>query len=302
MRTAFFTPMLFLASASRTLADDSCHLVRMAAFDMNIDSAGGANVPITIAGQNVNMLIDTGGIFTMLTEQSVQSLGLKKLNTFGSGEEMLGGKKIVYYVETNDVNLGGLKADRLPMQVLPDGFLPSEIGGIIAPNILRHYDVDFDFANAKFNLFSPDHCEGKVVYWTTVAVAQIPIGIDQNGHIDVTVQIDGKNVKATLDTGSSRSLMSLELAKLLFDFADKDPKLSPAKGGSKFPGFHYPFGRLTLNDVTVENPDIVLVSDSVSHLFDSETKLILGMGILRQLHIYIAYREKKLYVTAASAH
>jgi hypothetical protein len=44
------------------------------------------------------------------------------------------------------------------------------------------------------------------------------------------------------------------------------------------------------------------VSDSVSHLFDSETKLILGMGILRQLHIYIAYREKKLYVTAASAH
>jgi predicted aspartyl protease len=93
MRTVLFTLMLFLASASRTLADDPCHLVRMAAFDLSIDSAGGAYVPITIAGQTVNMLIDTGGIFTMLTEQSVEKLGLKRKNTFGSGEIMFGGKR-----------------------------------------------------------------------------------------------------------------------------------------------------------------------------------------------------------------
>lgn len=303
MRTALFSLMLFLASASQTLADDSCHLVRMAAFDMNIDTAGGAYVPITIGGQNVNMLIDTGGIFTMLTEQSVQRLGLKKLNTFGSGEEMFGGKKIVYYVETHDVNLGGLKADNMPMQVIPEGFLgDQDVGGTIAPNILRHYDVDFDFANAKINLFSPDHCEGKVIYWTTAAAAQIPIGIDKEGHIDVPVQIDGQDVRAAIDTGASRSLMSLEFAKLIFGIDANDPKLTPIKDKDSATAFHYPFGRLTMNDVSVQNPDIVLVSDSVSHLFNSQTKLILGMGILRQLHIYIAYRERKLYVTAASAH
>src|SRR5579859_4984286 len=159
LRIALFSFMLLFSSASQTFADDACRLVRMAAFEMNIDSAGGAYVPITIAGQPVNMLIDTGGIFTMLTEQSVDKLGLRKQNTFGSGEIMFGGRKIQFYVETNDVNLGGLKADHLPMQVLPDGFLPPDVGGTIAPNILRHYDVDFDFANAKLNFFSPDHCE-----------------------------------------------------------------------------------------------------------------------------------------------
>jgi predicted aspartyl protease len=302
VRIPLFSLLLLLSSASRTLADDPCHLVRMAAFDMSIDSAGGAYVPNTIAGQTVNMLIDTGGIFTMLTEQSVEKLGLNRKNTFGSGEIMFGGKKIQFYVETNDVNLGGLKADHVPMQVLPDGFLPPEIGGTIAPNILRHYDVDFDFANAKLNLFSPDHCEGKVIYWSTAAAGQVPIGIDQEGHIDVPVQIDGQDVRAALDTGSSRSLMSLEFAKLIFGIDGNDPKLIPAKGEDSARAFHYPFSKLTMNDIAVQNPDIVLVSDSVSHLFDGRTKLILGMGILRQLHLYIAYREKKLYVTAASAH
>jgi predicted aspartyl protease len=302
MRIFAYLFMSLLALASPAFADDACHLVRMAAFDTNIDAAGGVYVPITISGQSVNLLIDTGGIFTMLTEQSVQRLGLSKHNTFGSGEEMFGGRKIEFYVDTNDVNLGGLKADHMPMQVIPDGFLSGEIGGTLAPNILRHYDVDFDFADAKFNLFAQDHCPGKVVYWTARPPAVIDIGIDRDGHIDLPVEIDGKQVRAALDTGSSRSLMSLELAKSLFDIDGKDPKLTPVKGNAGAPAFHYPFATLSMHDVTVHNPDIVLVSDAVSHLPDDAPKLILGMGILRQLHLYIAYKERKVYVSSASAH
>jgi predicted aspartyl protease len=295
-----YSLIALLLLASPALADDSCRLVRMAAFDMNIDSAGGVYVPITISGQSLNLLIDTGGIFTMLTDQSVQKLGLKRLNTFGSGETMFGGKKIEYYVETNDVNLGGLRADHMPMQVIPDGILPDEIGGTLAPNILRHYDVDFDFANAKVNLFAQDHCDGKVVYWTAAPAAQIRIGIDRDGHIDVPVEVDGKQIKAAIDTGSSRSVLSLELAKQLFDIDANDPKLTPEKGRPRVQ--HYPFATLTLQGITVRNPDIELISEADSHLSDEGPKLILGMGILRQMHLYIAYKEKKLYVTAASAH
>ncbi len=29
---------------------------------------------------------------------------------------------------------------------------------------------------------------------------------------------------------------------------------------------------------------------------------LLGMEVLRQLHLYVAYKEHKLYVTSASAH
>lgn len=281
-------------------ADDSCRLVRMAAFDIDINSAGGVSVPITISGQSVSLLVDTGAIFSMLTEETVQRLGLKKLNTFGSGIMMFGGKKVVFYVEPKDVNLGGLKADHMPMQVLPENTVPGDIGGILAPNIMLHYDADFDFANAKFNLFSQEHCEGKVVYWTASPAATIRIGVDKEGHIVVPVTVDGHEIEATIDTGASRSVLSLEFAESVFGISASDPKLTPVKG--RWKAVHYPFQALTLQGITVQNPDFELISDADSHLPVTAPKLILGMGVLRQLHLYIAYREKKLYVTAASAH
>jgi predicted aspartyl protease len=289
---------LFAVPAS---ADEPCRLIQMAALDMTIDSGGGVDVPMSISGQTVNMLIDTGGIFTMLTEASVQRLGLAKLPVFESQIRMFGGKQIKAYTEARDVNLGGLKAAQLPMQIIPDGLMPLELGGTIAPNIISHYDADFDFANARFRLFSPDHCEGKVVYWTSDPAARISIAVNPEGQIQVPVQIDGHDIEALIDTGSSRSVMSLEAARRVFGIDEKDPKLAPAPAFSGR-AFHYPFARLTFQDIVVENPDLILVPDSVSHLTAGVPKLILGMGILRQLHMYIAYKEKKLYATAASAH
>jgi predicted aspartyl protease len=242
----------------------------------------------------------------MLTEQTVKRLGLKKLlpstNILDGQVLMFGGKKIESYTEVHDVDLGGLKAADIPMQVMPDGMMPPDLGGTIAPNILSHYDADFDFANAKFRLFSQDHCEGKVVYWTTDVPSKIAIIIDRVGHIEVPVQIDGKEIKALIDTGSSRSILSLETARNLFGLDEKDPRLTPVKGDEAQHAVHFPFAKLSFQDITVDDPDIVLVPDEVSKFYNAGPKLLLGMGILRQLHLYIAYREHKLYVTAASAH
>jgi predicted aspartyl protease len=128
----------------------------------------------------------------------------------------------------------------------------------------------------------------------------IGIGVDPEGHIVVPVVVDGEEIRATIDTGASRSVLSLELAKQLFDISATDPKLTSLSG--RWRALHYPFGALKLQDITVRNPDIELISDADSHLPDDGPKFILGMGILRQMHLYIAYKEKKLYVTAASAH
>src|SRR5476651_1114163 len=246
MRKLLVAAALNLAAALPAKADEPCRLVQMAALDMTIDAAGGADVPMTISGQSVNMLIDTGGIFTMLTEATVQRLGLKKLAAFESHIKMYGGKPIQSYTEAHDVDLGGLKAADIPMQIVPDGGIPPELGGMIAPNILDRYDADFDFANAKFRLFSQDHCDGKVVYWTTDAPAKISIIVSREGQIEVPVQIDGKDIKAAIDTGSSRSVMSLETARHMFNIDEKDPKLTPVKGASPGRSFHYPFAKLTL--------------------------------------------------------
>jgi hypothetical protein len=51
----------------------------------------------------------------------------------------------------------------------------------------------------------------------------------------------------------------------------------------------------------VKNPAFVLMPQSVAKV-RGLPDMIIGIGILRQLHLYIAYRERKLYATPASAH
>ena len=52
----------------------------------------------------------------------------------------------------------------------------------------------------------------------------------------------------------------------------------------------------------MNNPDLVLVPDQLSRQPDEAPKILLGVNVLRQLHMYVAYKERKLYVTPAATH
>jgi hypothetical protein len=54
--------------------------------------------------------------------------------------------------------------------------------------------------------------------------------------------------------------------------------------------------------VVVNNPQITLVPDRDARMGPDPPDMIIGITILRQLHLYIAYREKYMYVSAATQH
>ena len=60
--------------------------------------------------------------------------------------------------------------------------------------------------------------------------------------------------------------------------------------------YNYPFQSLSFGAVQVSHPQIQIVEDRVWY---DKTDLLLGIGILRQLHLYIAYKEGKMYLTPA---
>src|SRR3569623_1656796 len=105
-----------------------------------------------------------------------------------------------------------------------------------------------------------------------------------------------------LDTGSVTSFISMGLARRLGVAPDsKDLKLKRSYGfKDRFKEFDYPFKTLSLEGMTVNNPHIRIMSDAAlgGGLGDD---LTLGVSFLRQLHIYIAYKEEKLYITSAAA-
>lgn len=114
--------------------------------------------------------------------------------------------------------------------------LPKELSGTLGPSLLANYDVEIDPAHQKLNLFSQEHCAGKVVYWTRSAVAAVLIRLDDFLHIILPVTLDGQYFEATLDTGSSISQLVYEIAEDKFGW-DKDATLS----AQSEKGFGYPF-------------------------------------------------------------
>ncbi|MBS0469762.1 MAG: retropepsin-like domain-containing protein [Proteobacteria bacterium] len=280
-------------------ADEACTITRLASVQMEMDPTGRPFVPMQIDGSTVDMLIDTGGVISALTEDSVASLGLHKTPIAHQMYfEMFGGAKLKSFVRAPNVALGGMKADEMLLVVMPNRAPEIKLGGTLAPDIIGAYDAEFDFAGSRFNLYSQHHCPGNVVYWAT-DYAVLPFTFEGKAHIDVKLLTDGVDFTASLDTGSATSFMSLELAERLFDFDLSSPNLEIVRNEPDTHIYRYRFKSMAFGGVAVNNPDILLVPDSESKM---PRTAIIGANVLRKLHLYVAYREHKLYITAADAH
>src|SRR5579884_2413247 len=208
---AAFASLIDLEGA---LAAD-CRLHLEATVPLGWDAFGRPTVPISIDGSDFDLVVDTGGVVSSISAPIAHKLGLDRtispfpfLVTFGGGG-------INEYVIPKQVAFGRLDASSMHLVVEP-GWSLHQHEGLFAPEVMRNYEVDFDFANARFNLFNQEHCPGRLAYWTRGPVAEIPFTTDHSGHIQITVQLDGKDVMAGLDTGSADSLIIRETAEQLF--------------------------------------------------------------------------------------
>jgi len=317
--------LIFAALSGEAHADTACPpLTLITSVDMHIGDDGRVYVPAKIGNVQKSMLVDTGGFLTELTPAAVAELNLTARHT---GIELIGVSGDVTDVVTHaPFTIGNLHAN-MDFMVMASFHRfaddVSDAAGVIGPDHLRPYDADFDFAGKKFNMLSQDHCEGKVVYWPADAVAVVPITINSDWHIIVPVTVDGHQFKAILDTGATNTVLNLEIAKSAFSLHPGDaatPEHGGLDGSPYSKTYTHRFSSLSLEGIAVANPLIELIPDLMRNKrldpkdsLEGGTRLpdpsrtvgfgdmILGMDILHHLHVYIAYKEKKLYITPATA-
>src|SRR6266566_1741757 len=134
--------------------------------------------------------------------------------------------------------------------------------GTLGPDVLQKFDADFDFTAGKLNLVSPDHCEGKVVYWTAPAVAIVPMHVAQFGHVIFTMTLDGKRINVLLDTGASNTTMNLDVARRIFSVDLNGPeveKVGEITGGYTANVYRRRFKKLEVDGVVINDPLITLL-------------------------------------------
>lgn len=310
-----FVVAFLLACWAQLAAANECTLRNAATLPILEDYPGRIVVEVSVGGQPRRFLVDTGGVFSSVYQHLADEMNLRP-STLSSNIQVynLRGGKARHYVSLPDLAIGPLKGSDVPVLVDDEPVVSQRVDGILGPDILSKFDLDFDFANHKLNLVMPDHCPNDVVYWAnTYADADFDL---RGSHIVLTMVLDGKSVTATLDTGSITTHLFDSAARRLFNisFVPSNSRLGESIGlGSGTP--HPTFQSLSIGGLTVNNPKIRILPDRATQSFARDhvgdpqsnarldtTDMLLGMDVIGQLHLYIAYREHKIYLTDATAH
>lgn len=302
-------PFLLL-SAAASGADappKTCTLQEIVSLDMQTLQTGEFAVPVMLNDLPAQLLVNTGSEYTAITDETAEELGAREKWT-PYGGSFLNNVAINEYAYLDSFRIGPLhSSSRWQVVVIPNEILPYTISGLLAYDMMRNYDIEYDFFHGKFNVFMHSECPGSAVYWTHDAFAAIPIDLDRSKHITVEASLDGKPVSVIFDTGSPSSIMSLDAARRLFGWPDADPRLKSLgteeiNGGTSTPLYAFPFATLSFAGVSVSNPQIRLIpQDHFDAGRNHDANIVLGMSVLRQLRIYVAYDEKVVYLTGAEA-
>lgn len=323
---------------SPALAENCGPLKQITSIDM-VPAPQGARmfVPVTINGIPKQMLLNTAGGISSLQKGAVEAMGLHAIDA--SRVKMLdsAGNATQFFVGVDDFTMGAIHGPHVQFVVTDAANANANLPfvGSLAGDIMSLYDVEMDFSAHKLNFFSKEHCPGHVLYWNPAIVAVVPISfeaptgdnsrtgfrpyVSRDIHIYVPVTLDGKPFLAAINTAANNSTLSANTAKFQFGITADSPDSKPLgtlDGDPEHKVFGHIFSTLTFDGVTVTNPHVAVIPDLIGSKDPNNSsrtdmrirriddnigpQLTIGMDVLRKLRLYIAFGERKLYVTPAA--
>jgi aspartyl protease len=301
-----------------------CGLKVEADLDVTSTPGGLIRVPVSINGTDAWMLLNTGSAFTFVSDAATKAFNLKRGPLpFGTGLSA-GGKAVTEMVTIDSLRLGHLEfrsatvgLDSTRTSEPPPVELGRPVVGRLGFDLFHSADFELNLAAKKLLVFSTDHCRGKVVYWTQDFTA-VPFGLDPLGALYFPLELDGKRVEAALSTGYPSSTIDSNVTRRVFGFDEKSPEVSretPASGSEEasFRAMSLTASGLNIRNVPLQlfkgNPECgqqLRSTNKVAAVGYSQCTGVfpmkLGIDLLTKLRIYVASKERVIYLSRADAH
>jgi tetratricopeptide (TPR) repeat protein/predicted aspartyl protease len=282
--------MLVCVSFGASRAED-CARSPLAVLPMVPNDNGTPIVSILIDGMPSDVLLDTGGFWSLINPSFAG-----RYDVYRSGiEGRLGlqGIRLSRAVEVPSIQIGSLRTTGVDFFVEPAGYIDTvaTLGG----NWLSRMDVEIDPGAKMVTFFPSSHCGSEVVNWPHSDLAELPVRVDQREHlVTIPLELDGQEVQALIDTGSPETYLSARAAKQLFGI-EADPSTAGTnfdRTGKPREVYRHRFHSLKMGDIVFRDPWLV-----IAPMVDRDPDIILGMHDLGSLHLYFAYRDGKLYAS-----
>jgi hypothetical protein len=292
---------LLLALLLPVAARGACVVANKATIPLHV-TGGQITLPVEVNGLTATFVLDTGAARSVVTAEAVQRLGLARDEWVGTTMGGVGGIDRRPNADPRSLALGGVPLVRRTLNhdhSLTVGMLPgaqrASIDGLLGRDYLALFDLDLDLPGRRLTLYQVSFCAGRFLPWPSHYVS-IPIDTPIGEAIVLPVSIDGRPLRAMLDSGASASLlaapgmykMGLDQAKLAADPSDRISGL-----GSRVVTVHrHRFSALAVGNQTIASPSLWVEPIRLSPIVD----MLLGVDWLTGRRIWISFTTRQLFL------
>jgi len=262
------------------------------------DRQGLMLAPVAVDGVTVPGIFDTGAQTSAVTEALVNRLGLLGDDRHSSLMSGIGGEG----TPQNDALVERLElagydpaSGHYPVFAVPvDAGHGQPLGALIGADLISHFDIDLDVTGRQASLYDLDRCPDPPPDWLATA-DQVPLDISWTGRLKLTVQIDGHDVSAILDSGATATVVDLPAAERL---GVTEAQLAHEHGGAGFGAAGVAFNSVvhTFRSLQIGREHFAAPHLSVLDRPLQEADMLLGLDWLRIHHVWISYRRHRLFI------
>ncbi len=281
-----------------------------------METAPGGDIPTvtaTIQGHPEKLMVGIADA-TQLWNATAKTLGLP----VWEGARVMdgGGRFSEDDSRAESLTLGSMETGYFHTFVTADpDFGTSGTAGILGTDMMMRFDIDLDFAHHRLNYFSPEQCDGAGIRWAPSKVTSVKMAAYAN-VVFVPVILDGKTIVAALDTTADRTFLNPQIAKKLFGLTpDLQETGTVRDSGALLKAGLHRFSSLAFGGLSFNDPQIAIPFDTLSQstrefhasriiadrypLSQFLPDMVIGMDVLKQTHLYVSFRDQKIYVSAA---
>jgi predicted aspartyl protease len=174
-------------------------------------------VQVAFDGKPATLLLDTGAVTTMLTQDAVQRLGLRAERTGTITLQGVGGDSTAAVVRVRGMQLGNVTLADQPVVVTSfplRGFPGTVPDGLLGTSTLGQFDVDLDLPHGRLGLYSARNCVSGTPDWIEPHILKSDETYAPRPDLAyLQVMLDDMPFYAIVDTGASVSFVDARAAQ-----------------------------------------------------------------------------------------
>jgi clan AA aspartic protease (TIGR02281 family) len=289
-----------LALAGNAAAETpKCKLARIAEWPVRAEYYRPV-VDGEINGRKIGILLDTGAQMTLVRRSATTKLGLIRYKAEGYRASGIEGESRAEYVHIDEFRIGRAVRKNWRALVAGEHDFGDDVAVLVGDDFLRQLDIEFDLAHNAVRLYETRDCEGaSLAYWTTDPAGMVPI--EAGAELRLTVAINGKPVRAQLDTGASASVLAMPDAAQLGVNPDTAGVIAggctTGVGSKRVDSWIGVFESFAIGNEIIRDPKLRFAP--VPEQLAGLPQMLLGADFLRAHRVLIARSQGKMYFTYA---